>query len=205
MGIVDIVNGLNVWAFKLAAAYASPMLNSTMSYIAESFLIVLPVVFFYLVLKDDKDAYVFAISVVLFYVVGTLIKLAVQEPRPCSVASLSWINHSGCESTFSFHSNHATVLTGLVIFLRKYKLAAGMYAIWLLVVLAGRVYLGQHYLTDVIAGMVISAIMAIAVYRNKSAINGRLLFFKEKAEKAIMAKIWNYHGKRRRHGRGKGV
>ena len=94
-----------------------------------------------------------------------------MEPRPCSVSDLQWINHVGCESSYSFPSNHATVLTGLSFFLAKYKYLRVLYIIWVVLVLFGRVYLGAHYLTDVIVGVVLSIIFYYIILKKKNVIN----------------------------------
>ena len=80
----------------------------------------------------------------------------------------------GCESSFSFPSSHATTLTGLYFITRTYKYLNIMYIVWLFLVLFGRVYLGQHYLTDVIAGFIISIAVGYAIIRNKERINNIL-------------------------------
>ena len=63
----------------------------------------------------------------------------------------------------------ATVLTGLVAFMGRYKYVRLAYIAWLLLVLFGRIYLGAHYFTDVLAGVLLSIAMAyvLYVYRNK--------------------------------------
>ena len=94
-----------------------------------------------------------------------------MEPRPCNVSELSWINNLGCQNTFSFPSNHASVLTGLIFFLKPYKYLRILYFIWLALELFGRVYLGLHYFTDVIAGISLSIILYYIISFYKPKIN----------------------------------
>ena len=160
--------GINIAAFQLMNGIAAPAgswLNPLMGGLAESFYIVLPVVLAYLYLKKDRAIYAYILALVLLFVIGYGIKYAVAEPRPCSVQSLSWINApNGCESSYSFPSDHAMVLTGVTLFLWKYRKAFALYTVWLLLVLFGRVYLGVHYFTDVIAGVVLSLVIMYLVY-----------------------------------------
>ncbi len=164
-------NGLNDAAFKFVNGIASMPLNQIMYYMAESFFVVLPLIAIYLFLKKDKNVYSFVFAMVVLYAVGTIIKDIIMEPRPCNVTELEWINHFYCEGGYSFPSNHATVLTGLAIFTKNKKVLTGFYIIWLVILLFGRVYLGQHYLTDVIAGIIISIAVSLVIYKYKDIVN----------------------------------
>ena len=109
--------GINIWAFEFAKDLASPALTSIMAIIGKSFLVVIPFLVLYLYfIKKDANVYTFIVAGVLFYVVSDAIKLITKEPRPCNVTELSWINNVACESSYSFPSNHASVLTGLTFF-----------------------------------------------------------------------------------------
>ena len=155
----------NLPAFQFMRAMATPWLNSGMQAFTDSFYVVLPVIAAFLLLRRDKNVYSFAIAVVALYILSDLLKNIFMEPRPCSVSELSWINSVGCESTYGFPSNHATVLAGLPLFLGNHKVLRVLYIVWLAVVLFSRVYLGQHYLTDVIAGIIISFAVSYLIYR----------------------------------------
>ncbi len=142
-----------------------------MALLAESFYVVLPLVAIYLIWKKDRNIYALILAFLLLFVIGEGLKYLFQVPRPCSLQSLSWINQpAGCETGFSFPSEHAMALTGLVIFLKKYRWAEALYVVWLVLVLFGRVYLGAHYLTDVMVGAVLSLIIAYIVYKYRDNI-----------------------------------
>ncbi len=164
-----------MWAFHAVLGIASAPLNVIMQYIGESFLVILPAIALYMYFRKDRDVFSFVAATFIFFIVSDAIKMIVREPRPCSVSELSWINQVGCEASFSFPSNHATVLTGLYAFVGKYKYVRIAYIVWLLLVLFGRVYLGVHSLTDVIAGVLISVFLAYFVYKYRNKINGALL------------------------------
>ncbi|MDE1850990.1 MAG: phosphatase PAP2 family protein [Candidatus Micrarchaeota archaeon] len=167
---MDIISALNSAAFQFASSVASPALNFFMQYFADSFYIVLAALIVYLYLKKDKNLFAFTFAMVALVVIGEIIKLIVQEPRPCQIEQFSWTNNF-CESGFGFPSNHATTLTGLFFFIKNYNYLRVLYIIWLALILFGRVYLGVHYLTDVIAGIVISLIVAAAIYRFRTGLN----------------------------------
>lgn len=162
---------INLWAFHAVQAIASPALTAVMALLSKSFLVVLPVLVLYLYLRKNNNVYSFVIAGLLLFIVSDLIKIIIKEPRPCNIAELSWINHIACENTFSFPSNHASVLTGLVLFLGKHKYVRALYIAWLALILFGRIYLGLHYFTDVIAGMAISIAISAIILRYKDKIN----------------------------------
>ena len=178
--------GINIEAFKLVDSLASPLLNYFMALLAKSFFVVLPALVLYMYFyKKDMNAYSFVVAGVVFYVVSDLIKNIVREPRPCNVSELSWINNVGCESSFSFPSNHASVLTGLAFFLRGYKYIRVAYIVWLVLILFGRIYLGVHYFTDVIAGVALS----IALYYLVSKYAERINIFLNNLVKKLVPRI----------------
>ncbi len=178
---------INVWAFQAAKAVASPALDFIMYWLAKSFLVVLPLLAIYMLLKRDMNVYSFVILGVLLYVVSDAIKLVTQEPRPCDVSAtgLVWINHLACEASYSFPSNHASVLTGLTLFLKNYRYIQILYIVWLVLILFGRIYLGLHYFTDVLAGVALSLVVAYIVYRYRKQLNA----FADK----IVGRIINLH------------
>ncbi len=177
---------INLWAFGAAKAVASPILTTIMSLLAPSFLIVLPALALYMLYKKDMNVYTFVIAGVLLYVVSDTIKLIVREPRPCHDASLGLLTSpSACEASFSFPSNHASVLTGLAFFTTNYKYIRILYIAWLILVLFGRVYLGVHYFTDVIAGAALSLVIAYIAYRYKKQLN--------RFADRIVSKVINLH------------
>ncbi|MEM3781854.1 MAG: phosphatase PAP2 family protein [Candidatus Micrarchaeaceae archaeon] len=164
---MQAITQLNNLAFEAVKAVASAQLNYAMQVLGPSFLAVIPLLVIYLLLRRDKNIFALVAAGILLYLVGDAIKIIVKEPRPCNVASLYWINHVACESSYSFPSNHATVLTGLTFFINKYKYVRIAYVAWLVLVLFGRVYLGLHYFTDVLAGVAISIIISYAIYLEK--------------------------------------
>ena len=135
----NILNQTNIAAFQFSKEIASPSLNIFMHYLAESFIVVIPLILIYMYLKKDKNVFSFAVLFFALFIIGEIIKYIVKEPRPCNVPDLSWINNIGCESSYSFPSNHATVLTGVGLFTSSYKYLRAFYIIWLFLILFGRI------------------------------------------------------------------
>ena len=162
-----MIQGLNLAAYQASQVLASPFLYHIMSYVVESYLVVLPLILIYLIYKKDRNVFVFAVAGLLLYIIGDIIKMIIREPRPCSLQGAEYIQNY-CDTGYSFPSNHATVLTGLAPFI-NYKYLRILYVLWVVLLLFGKLFLAQHYLTDLIAGVIISLIVArlLQVYSKK--------------------------------------
>ena len=99
----------------------------------------------FLFLKKYKEWKTFSIGFLLAVVLGYLLKFLVHRERPLG----------GFEATasFSFPSGHATALFAAYPFVqRSFPLFKILFILILILGSFGRLYLGMHYLSDIITG-----------------------------------------------------
>jgi undecaprenyl-diphosphatase len=97
-------------------------------------------------------------------VLGKTIKLSIKRKRPYqSIENFQALTHSPLDD--SFPSLHATstisFFTGLYLNHQSY---AGWILVWALIVIFSRLYLGVHYLSDLIGGILLGFFCGFALY-----------------------------------------
>lgn len=149
-----LINGL---------AGQSSLADWLMMALAQSSNLLLPglLVFVYWFWLDKREALVgsavLAGVIVINDFIGAQVKHLVARPRPCAV--LEHIHQlTGCGGTFSFPSNHAMNTAAAAAFAQALYPASG-WITWPLVALIGfsRVYVGAHYVTDVLGAWALGA------------------------------------------------
>jgi undecaprenyl-diphosphatase len=104
-----------------------------------------------------------AAAVVLLDAAGARIKHFVARPRPCMMTS-DLDQLQACGGTFSFPSNHAINTATAAAFLQVLYPRSGWVS-WPIVALVGvaRIYIGAHYVTDVLGGWMIGGLSGAAI------------------------------------------
>lgn len=104
-----------------------------------------------------------AASILLLDALGAQIKHLVARPRPCvSMSDLHQLQ--ACGKTFSFPSNHAINTATAAAFLQVLYPRSGWIS-WPIVGFVGlaRVYIGAHYVTDVLGGWMIGGLCGAGI------------------------------------------
>ena len=104
---------------------------------------------------DKKIGEALGITVFVSLVLNSIIKVVVQRPRPFLVDSEIQNIRPQTAGGFSFPSGHtqgaATVFGGFAIWVRR-RLVSIIVGVIIVMVAISRMYLGVHYLTDVLTG-----------------------------------------------------
>ena len=124
--------------------------------------------FAWLVLKLRLRAFLAGAGVVVAYAVSEVVKLVVQEERPCrTTPSLAPCPEPG---DWSFPSNHSVVAGASAMAIWALHRTLGwVAAVCALTAAASRVVVGVHYVHDVLAGLALGALVSwgIAVLLKK--------------------------------------
>ncbi|WP_411954312.1 phosphatase PAP2 family protein [Alkalibacillus sp. S2W] len=176
---------LDAMVKKFIASFNTPWLTDMMGYITETgsvlwLTVATILVVVYLVLLSDKSYWVATFLVINMLGISGLtkgLKLLFERQRP---ETLEQFDGTG----FSFPSGHSTgaiTFYGFMIYLvvicklsKGWKwVINGFLTIWILLIALSRVFVGVHYITDIIAGLAIGlawllvCIVALALLRRR--------------------------------------
>ena len=111
-----------------------------------------------------------SVTVLLNYVLFTVLKLIFARPRPFLQFGTSIINaplSNACPTDFSFPSGHATIAVGVAVVLAQTdKKRRVFYYVLAFLICLSRIYLQCHYLSDVVFGALLGYGIALGVIKS---------------------------------------
>ncbi len=166
---LDLTTNFDTNIYKLVTCNMNDTLNNIFKFITffgSTLFIIFLVIFFliiFIIKKDNKKGYLVAFTLVISTILNNLVKIIIRRARPTVLALVT-------ETTFSFPSGHMMasvsmygILLYLVIKSKINKTSKIILSIFLgilpLLVGISRIYLGAHFATDIIGGMLLSTIM----------------------------------------------
>lgn len=116
------------------------------------------------------------LSIVLVIVLADQFTSSFMKPffgrlRPCHDPDMMFSIHliGSCGGRFGFASAHAANSFGLATFcyllMHKQFIKTGYFFVWALLVSYSRIYLGVHYLADVLIGAALGVLFALIIFR----------------------------------------
>ena len=110
-------------------------------------------------------------------VIYRVLKPLVGRIRPCHDLALEWVRLiDGCGGMYGFPSSHAANLFGIAAVMGVFYKTTRFYLYPIAVLVSiGRIYLGVHYPSDVVAGAIFGAAVGLAVvYIGKALFPGQV-------------------------------
>lgn len=130
----------------------------------------------WIVLKNKKDSWWIILCIAAAVgladqIASGLFKPMVQRLRPCQAPGV--VEHLRmvipCGGGFSFLSSHAAthfaLSLSLIFFLHPARWLSVLFILWAVVVSYAQIYVGYHYPSDVLGGILVGSICAISIHR----------------------------------------
>ena len=142
------------------------LLNKGLSFFGtELFFLIIAVVLYWCI--DKKFAYRFFNVYILGVAVTNVMKMSFKRVRPFNAYQDDVISIQERETTWSFPSGHTESISSVaamttIKYGKKYRVIPMIGAVLTILVMLSRMYLGQHYLSDVFCGLTVGVFCAIA-------------------------------------------
>ncbi|MBE6140778.1 MAG: phosphatase PAP2 family protein [Firmicutes bacterium] len=165
---LGVTDKFDEYIFDLVLALRNPLNNKIFKLItflgSTLFIVVITIIFFFL-WKKNRGGQLMALVIIISTLVNNLFKIIIRRARPIGIALVE-------ESTFSYPSGHTMAVVTLVSFLliainrgegsKKIKTIFNIVLpLIAFLILLSRIYLGVHFITDVISGVITSLIIVL--------------------------------------------
>jgi len=140
---------------------------TALTYVGSAMLFIALILVIYIWVEHEREYLTPLIyGVILTFIIVYLIKIGVGRIRPYEVlAIVPLVNHL---SSYSFPSMHAALAFAVLAVLNKVSKLKGFWIILVLFISFSRVYVGIHYLSDVIMGGLIGYGVVHFLFKSKN-------------------------------------
>ena len=121
----------------------------------EGYVLFLFVFVILLLFKQKKRILPLLLAIILYFGVTGLIKIIIARPRPFTKFDFPDLGETGASANRSFPSGHVTAAASVIRFFEFNRMLLWIWAAITVLVMFSRVYLGMHYLSDVVAGFIL--------------------------------------------------
>lgn len=141
------------------------------SYLGEAYLFIVVALIIYW-LFNKKWAYKFVTAFLASAVVVSVMKVLIKRPRPyqesADIKSIGKPAHEAYgEQSYSFPSGHSSTAASITTGVLKETKNVFLWVLLILNIILipfSRLYLGQHYLSDVIMGVILGVLIVLTIY-----------------------------------------